>query len=68
MRTVVGKRPNFEVLDFNAKLDPGGAYTARIDGIRMRSDGVHPTAEAVKWLAPWLADALRTPPPPPSRK
>lgn len=64
LRTAVGNRPNFEVLDFNAKLDPGGVYTARIDGIRMRSDGVHPTAEAVKWLAPWLADALRTPPPP----
>ncbi|WP_018601905.1 acyltransferase family protein [Mycobacterium sp. 155] len=65
LRAVVGKHPNFEVLDFNAKLNPGGAYTARVDGIRMRSDGVHPTAEAVKWLAPWLADSLRNLPPPP---
>jgi hypothetical protein len=25
----------------------------------MRSDGVHPTPEAVKWLTPWLTDALK---------
>jgi hypothetical protein len=25
----------------------------------MRMDGVHPTPEAVKWLTPWLTDALK---------
>ena len=35
------------------------AYTTKVDGIRMRNDGVHPTPEAVKWLTPWLTDALR---------
>ena len=58
LREAVGQRPNVSILDFNAKLNPGGEYTAKIDGVRIRSDGVHPTAEAVQWLAPWLVDAL----------
>ncbi|WP_197508312.1 acyltransferase family protein [Mycobacterium sp. E802] len=61
LRNVAAKRPNVSVLDFNAKLNPDGKYTAKIDGVRMRSDGVHPTAEAVKWLTPWLIDSLKTP-------
>ncbi len=59
LRTVTGQRPNVSVLDFNAKLNPDGKYTAKINGVRMRSDGVHPTSEAVQWLAPWLLDSLR---------
>ena len=59
MRRVVGQRPNVTVLDLNKKLGPNGAYTTKVDGIRMRSDGVHPTPEAVEWLTPWLTDALR---------
>jgi lysophospholipase L1-like esterase len=60
VRTVVAQYPNAAVLDFNKKLCPGGAYTTKVDGVKMRSDGVHPTAEAVKWLTPWLLDALRS--------
>ena len=59
LRRVVGQRPNVTVLDLNKKLGPNGAYTTKVDGIRMRNDGVHPTPEAVKWLTPWLTDALR---------
>jgi hypothetical protein len=59
VRRVVAQYPNAAVLDFNKKLGPGGAYTTKVDGVRMRSDGVHPTAEAVKWLTPWLLDGLR---------
>jgi lysophospholipase L1-like esterase len=59
LRSVAKARPNVTVLDLNRKLGPNGAYTNRIDGIRMRMDGVHPTPEAVKWLTPWLTDALR---------
>ncbi|MGA5463463.1 acyltransferase family protein [Mycobacterium sp. NPDC050041] len=59
LRDVVGDRPNVSVLDFNKKLSPRGYYTTRVDGIRLRSDGVHPTPEAVEWLTPWLTDALR---------
>ena len=42
LRRVVGQRPNVTVLDLNKKLAPNGAYTTKVDGIRMRSDGVHP--------------------------
>jgi peptidoglycan/LPS O-acetylase OafA/YrhL len=59
LRNVVKTRRNVTVLDLNRKLGPNGGYTNRIDGIRMRMDGVHPSPEAVKWLTPWLTDALR---------
>jgi peptidoglycan/LPS O-acetylase OafA/YrhL len=56
---VVAQFRNARVLDLNKKLDPGGAYTTKVEGVKMRSDGVHPTAEAVKWLTPWLVQSLR---------
>ncbi|MFG1934452.1 acyltransferase family protein [Mycobacterium sp. NPDC048908] len=59
LRSVIGNRPNVAVLDLNKKLGPNGYYTNTVDGIKMRMDGVHPTPEAVKWLTPWLADALK---------
>ena len=58
LRNVIGKRPDVTVLDLNKKLCPDGGYTNKIDGVKMRIDGVHPTPEAVKWLTPWLTDAL----------
>lgn len=58
LREVAGDRPNVTVLDLNKKMGPGGAYTNRVDGIRLRGDGLHPTPEAVEWLAPWLVAAL----------
>ncbi|MDT5058384.1 MAG: hypothetical protein QOF66_6750 [Mycobacterium sp.] len=59
LRSVIGKRPGVTLLDLNEKLGPNGYYTSKVDGIKMRIDGVHPTPEAVKWLTPWLTDALR---------
>jgi peptidoglycan/LPS O-acetylase OafA/YrhL len=59
VRSVIGKRPDVTVLDLNKKLCPDGYYTNKVDGIKMRIDGVHPTPEAVKWLTPWLSDALK---------
>jgi peptidoglycan/LPS O-acetylase OafA/YrhL len=59
LRNVIGKRPNVTLLDLNEKLCPDGYYTNKVDGIKMRIDGVHPTPEAVKWLTPWLTDALK---------
>jgi peptidoglycan/LPS O-acetylase OafA/YrhL len=59
LRRVVGQRKNASVLDLNGKLCPDGYYTNKVDGIKMRMDGLHPTPDAVKWLTPWLEDALR---------
>ena len=58
LRSVAQDRPNVDVLDLNNKLDPGGTFTNRVDGLQTRNDGVHPTPEAVKWLTPWLLNAL----------
>jgi peptidoglycan/LPS O-acetylase OafA/YrhL len=59
LRRIVGGRKNASVLDLNEKLSPNGYYTNRVDGIKMRIDGLHPTPEAVRWLTPWLEGALR---------
>ena len=48
-----------EFLDLNKKLCPDGVYTAKVDGIKVRSDGVHLTPEGVKLLTPWLEESLR---------
>ena len=58
LRNVVADLPNVDVLDLNAKLAPNGTYTAKINGVLVRSDGVHPTPNAVKWMTPWLVDAV----------
>lgn len=58
VRNVVGQYPHATVLDLNKKLCPGGAYSTKVDGVKMRSDGVHPTSDAVKWLTPWLLQGL----------
>ena len=59
LRNTVSHHPNVRILDFNKKLCPDGVYTAKVDGIKVRSDGVHLTPEGVKWLTPWLEESLR---------
>ena len=59
LRRVIGQRPNVAILDLNKKLCPGGVYTAKVDGVQVRSDGVHLTPEGVRWLLPWLEDGVR---------
>ncbi len=61
LREVVDERPNATVLDLNEKLSPNGYYQMRVNGLKVRSDGVHPTPEAVEWMTPWLVEAIRTP-------
>jgi len=55
----IGNRPDVRILDFKKKLCPEGTYTAKVDGIQVRSDGVHLTEEGVQWLTPWLEQSLR---------
>ncbi len=59
LRDAAGQHPNVSILDLNKKLCPDGVYTAKVDGIKVRSDGVHLTPEGVKWLTPWLEESLR---------
>ena len=55
LRAVVAVRANV----------PADAFTAGVlgteragNGVLVRSDGVHPTPNAVKWMTPWLVDAV----------
>ena len=57
--SAVGKRAGVRILDLNKKLCPQGVYTADVDGIQVRSDGVHLTDDGVRWLTPWLEKSLR---------
>ncbi|WP_232007177.1 acyltransferase family protein [Mycobacterium intermedium] len=59
LRNAVAQHPNVGIIDLNKKLCPDGVYTAKVDGIKVRSDGVHLTPEGVKWLIPWLEESLR---------
>ncbi|UQX13316.1 acyltransferase family protein [Candidatus Mycobacterium methanotrophicum] len=59
LSATIGQRAGVGILDLNKKLCPDGVYTAKVDGIQVRSDGVHLTPEGVKWLAPWLEESLR---------
>lgn len=69
----VAARWNLPVIDVGARLSPGGTYTRVVDGIRVRSDGVHLTRQAGQVLAPWIFPQLQlamggplpAPPPPP---
>ena len=66
----VAERHAAAVVDVGARLSPQGSYTRDVDGIRVRSDGVHLTRQAGDVLAPLvfpqLAQFLATPPPPPA--
>ncbi len=58
LRAVVAAHPGTQVLDFNRKLCPNGTFTWTVDGVQVRSDGIHLTQQGVQWLAPWLVREL----------
>jgi peptidoglycan/LPS O-acetylase OafA/YrhL len=58
LRAVVAAHPGTQVLDFGRKLCPNGTFTWTVDGVQVRSDGVHLTQQGVHWLAPWLVRQL----------
>ena len=60
LRQVAAANPGtVDLIDLNAKLDPGGAYAAVIDGVNVRAaDGDHISYPGADWLAPWLMPQL----------
>ena len=58
VRAAVATVPGVDVLDLNKKLCPDGTYTQDVDGLRVRSDGVHLTPAGAAWLTPWLVGSL----------
>ncbi|HJQ43528.1 MAG TPA: acyltransferase family protein [Jatrophihabitantaceae bacterium] len=51
--------PDVVLMDLNKELGPNGAFTWDVDGVQVRSDGVHLSPQGVAWLAPWFTDELR---------
>jgi peptidoglycan/LPS O-acetylase OafA/YrhL len=58
VRSVAAAHPGTWVLDLNRELCPNGTFTWTVDGVQVRSDGVHLTPAGVQWLAPWLVRQL----------
>ncbi|HEY0716600.1 MAG TPA: acyltransferase family protein [Streptosporangiaceae bacterium] len=58
LRGVVTAHPGTRVLDLNHELCPNGTFTWTVDGLQVRSDGVHLTPDGVRWLTPWLVGQL----------
>jgi peptidoglycan/LPS O-acetylase OafA/YrhL len=58
VHAVAAAHPGTRVLDLNRELCPGGSFTWTVDGVQVRSDGVHLTQAGVEWLAPWLVRQL----------
>ena len=48
------------VVDFGGMLSPGGALAMEIDGVPIRTDGVHVAVESGPWLSPRLLPAIRS--------
>lgn len=60
LRQAAANHPAIDILDLNRKLCPDGVYTQDVEGLRVRSDGVHLTPGGVSWLTPWLVNSLRS--------
>jgi hypothetical protein len=59
IRLVAAAHPGLvSLVDFGGHLSPGGRFTMSIDGVQVRSDGVHITPQTGSWLAPWLMPQL----------
>jgi peptidoglycan/LPS O-acetylase OafA/YrhL len=60
LRSVAAQHPNtMTVIDLNARVCPGQKFTWDINGLQIRSDGLHFTPEGVQqWIAPWLMPQL----------
>ena len=54
----VAERHAVALIDVGRRLSPDGTYTRDVEGIRVRSDGVHLTREAGDLLAPFVLPQL----------
>lgn len=58
-RAVAGRHQGVvRLIDLGAKTGPNGYYAYSVDGVPLRSDGVHFGAAGCGWLAPWLLPQL----------
>jgi peptidoglycan/LPS O-acetylase OafA/YrhL len=59
IRTVANRHTGIaSVVELGAKTAKDGGYTRSLEGVQLRSDGVHFTRSGARWLAPWLLPQL----------
>ena len=56
----VAERHQAAIVDVGGWLSPNGQYTPEVEGVRVRSDGVHLTRQTGDLLAPWLFPQLQS--------
>jgi hypothetical protein len=60
LKATAARHPgNVRMLDLASRITPDGQFTWDVNGIRLRSDGLHLTETGVRdWIAPWLLPRL----------
>jgi peptidoglycan/LPS O-acetylase OafA/YrhL len=59
IKQVVAQDPRAEVADTFARLCPGGRYSANVDGVATRKDGVHLSDAGADLVGRWLATTFK---------
>jgi hypothetical protein len=59
LRATAARHPGVAVVELGGRLSVDGRLAMKIDGVRVRTDGVHVAPEAGHLLAPWLLPQLR---------
>ena len=60
LRDVADDHRRVRIVEFGERLSPDGEFTWSVEGIQVRSDGLHLTPSGVQeWIAPWLVPQLR---------
>jgi peptidoglycan/LPS O-acetylase OafA/YrhL len=55
VRQVAARHPGtVRLVELGERVGPTGDYSVVVDGVRVRSDGVHFSTDGSRWLAPWL--------------
>jgi hypothetical protein len=58
LRQTAERHPGVGLVELGQRMSPGGQLAMQIDGVQVRTDGVHIAQAAGPWLAPWLLPQL----------
>jgi len=58
LRELVAENRSLELIDLGARTSPGTTYVDTVDGVAVRSDGVHYSPAGVEWIGRWLLPQL----------
>ena len=58
LRELAAADRTLTLIDLGARTSPGTSYVDVVDGVDLRSDGVHYSTAGVEWIGPWLLPQL----------